>query len=197
MYAIWRLGSVYEGKAYTGGAWSGVTDSIATSTATAERCFASLSDSTGKCHMVYVDNNGRLQYKQRTSSWQGAVQIDATTTCYYATITQNPSNRELGVFYVITTAVWYSSSDNLGTTWSAPATVASGLTTPTYTNVAYHTRGDVAFYIFTTGSASPRTVNGLFQSIPELTQLTTQILFTLTPIFVIVVIARKYRRVER
>ena len=189
MYAIWRLGSVYEGEAYTGGAWSGVTDSIATSTATAERCFASLSDSSGKCHMVYVDNNGRLQYNQRTSSWQGAVQIDATTTCYYATITQNPTNGELGVFYVITTAVWYSVSER-GVTWTAPVALASGLTTPTYTNVAYHTRGDVAFYIFTTGSASPWTVNGLFQTIAEAKDVIIGIMFMPLALMVVVGVRR-------
>ena len=102
VYAIWYLNGPIYGRLYTGTAWSGTVDSIATAGSGNQTLGPSaVADASGNIHLVYVDSSGGVQYKKRTgSSWGSATALDSSAGNWYPTITRNNSTGNLTVFWI-------------------------------------------------------------------------------------------------
>ncbi len=120
VYAIWYLNGPIYGRLYTGTAWSGTIDTIATTTSGNLTLGPSaVVDGSGNIDLVYVDSTGAVQFKQRQgSSWGSATALDASSGNWYPTITWNNSTGNLYAF-------WLSSSGQIkgkvysGASWTS------------------------------------------------------------------------------
>ena len=104
MYAIWYADGTIYGRVYTGGSWSGTTDTIDTTSAgTLTKGPSATVDGSFNIHLVYVDSSGAMKYRTRTSSWSAATTLDAASGNTYPTITLDAPTGDLYAFYISST----------------------------------------------------------------------------------------------
>ncbi len=155
-YAIWYADGTIFGKRYTASnaTWWASTNTIDTTSAGAmTKAPSATVDGSFNIHLVYADSAGAVKYRQRTTSWQAATTLDASSGNTYATITRDTGTGNLYGFYISSTS--QTKAQKYSGSWS-PVT----LETNTQTKVALTSLYNVSSaanvsWVWTQGTASP------------------------------------------
>src|SRR5437899_1027107 len=104
VYAIWYANGPIYGRLYTGGSWSGTTDTIDTTSSTVYlKGPSAVVDSSFKIHMGYTDTSGAVVYRQRTSSWSPLTTVDAGPGDQYPAISLDTGTGDVYAFWIAST----------------------------------------------------------------------------------------------
>src|SRR5437899_8695534 len=104
VYAIWYSNGPIYGRLYTGGSWSGTTDTIdTTSSSVYLKGPSAVVDSSFKIHMGYTDTSGAVVYRQRTSSWSPLTTVDAGPGDQYPAISLDTGTGDVYAFWIAST----------------------------------------------------------------------------------------------
>ena len=170
IYAVYKDDPGVMGKKYSGSTWGGSSSIVPDGSASSGLVhnIAAVSDSSGYIHLVYIDNNGYVVYKEYTTSWQTGITLDSNVGNDYPTISLNTANNDLYAFWIRGNTIYYKKgvSPYASGNWDTNAT--SFYAIGTNTNITSNYSGNGMIYAeWTTGTGSPYSINWDYIIVPE------------------------------
>lgn len=168
VYVIWVDDTAIEGKKYTG-SW-GSADSIDTGKTSAndDHLFSAVVDATnGYIHLIYIDSNADVLYRNYTSSWQSSTTL-LTGTARDPTLSIDTANENLYAFWASSGDIYYKKGTHSTGSWTWDGSATTWQTSGTCENVTsnYGDNGMV-YALWMETSGSPEDVVWDFVIIPE------------------------------
>jgi len=162
VYVIYaRNDGILRGRLYDGASWGTIVQVGTIPTQNYFQGFSAVS-SEDIIHLVYLDNNTNIIYKQYTAgSWSSGVAIASNvSSTSHPVISRNPDTGDLIVFWAENNHIYYKKYDNSSGQWDASPVdwideSIEGLTGNNRLTCAYQAFNNYIGLVYMTGTSSP------------------------------------------
>jgi hypothetical protein len=158
--AAWIDGTSIESKNYNGSSWDANAASVGIGLTGLANSISLATDSSGYGHLAYIDSSGKTMYREYTSSWQSAVEIDSNAGNQYPGIAIDKSGYDgVYAFWIRNDDIFYRNACSPFTEWGEAQTLENSGTNDWLTVGIQDYSSGKLFALWTAGSGSPYTMS--------------------------------------